>query len=97
MLPYPKLPQTVLDAFQVARGLGLRYIWIDFLFIIQDDQADVDKEMAQMLQVYQNALVTICVAGAEACQEGFLQRKKHPDGPSTYPFAFTRKYLVHWY
>ncbi|KAF8854065.1 HET-domain-containing protein [Acephala macrosclerotiorum] len=91
MLPYPKLPQTVLDAFQIARDLGLRYIWIRSLCIIQEDQADVDKEMAQMLQVYQNALVTMCVAGAETCQEGFLQKKKHPDGPSYVPIRIDQE------
>jgi hypothetical protein len=31
---YASLPKTILDAFQVTRGLGLRYIWIDSLCIV---------------------------------------------------------------
>ena len=54
-LPYEDLPKTILDAFQVTRSLGLQFIWIDSLCIIQDEKDDVAREMANMLQVYQNA------------------------------------------
>jgi hypothetical protein len=34
------LPQTLLDAIYVATQLGLRYVWIDALCIIQDSDED---------------------------------------------------------
>lgn len=34
-LPYTSLPLTILDAFEVARYLGLQLIWIDSLCIIR--------------------------------------------------------------
>jgi hypothetical protein len=35
-----KLPKTYRDAVTVARALGIRYIWIDSLCIVQDDPDD---------------------------------------------------------
>ena len=72
-LPYSKLPKTILDAFQVTRRLGLQYIWIDSLCIIQDHDTDVHNEMAKMLQIYQNTLFTISAASASKCSQGFLE------------------------
>ena len=34
------LPATVADAIEVTRALGERYIWVDALCIIQDDELD---------------------------------------------------------
>lgn len=39
-LPTRSLSQTFLDAFLAARELGLRYIWIDSLCILQDSELD---------------------------------------------------------
>jgi hypothetical protein len=74
-LPYSNLPKTILDAFQVTRSLGLQYIWIDSLCIIQDAHADIHDEMAKMLQIYQNSLFTISAASASMCSQGFLETR----------------------
>jgi hypothetical protein len=71
-LPYQSLPQSILDAFDVTRGLGLRNIWIDSLCIIQDDPEDLSREIGKMFSIYQNAQVTISAAKAANCNEGFL-------------------------
>jgi hypothetical protein len=73
-LPYHNLPQSILDAFEVTRRLGLRNIWIDSLCIIQDDAEDLSREIAKMFSIYQNAQVTISAAKAQNCNEGFLPR-----------------------
>ncbi|CAM1503231.1 Fc.00g080070.m01.CDS01 [Cosmosporella sp. VM-42] len=74
-LPYQDLPQTIRDAFHVARNVGIQYVWIDSLCIIEDDEDDVRAEMAKMLQVYMNAHFTISAASASSCDQGFLQRR----------------------
>ncbi len=42
------LPTTLRDAVQVTREIGLRYIWIDSLCIVQDDKQDQGVEIAKM-------------------------------------------------
>lgn len=67
------LPQSLQDAVKVTTELGLKYIWIDSLCIIQDSPSDKEREISQMAQVYSNAYITICAANAKACSEGFLK------------------------
>lgn len=79
-LPYVKLPKTITDAFQVTRSMGLRYIWIDSLCIIQDSNEDKQTEMDKMMHIYQNTQFTISAASALDVTHGFLQTQL--DDPS---------------
>lgn len=54
-----KFPKTFRDAINITRGLGLRYIWIDCLCIIQDSIEDWILEVNRMVDVYQNAYITL--------------------------------------
>ena len=47
------------DCTILARGLGIRYIWIDCVCICQDDEEDKIKEIAIMGEVYENAFCNI--------------------------------------
>ncbi|KAH8648340.1 heterokaryon incompatibility protein-domain-containing protein [Tricladium varicosporioides] len=93
-LPYKKLPRTITDAFEVARNLGLQYIWIDSLCIIQDDTNDVSREINEMKRIYENAMVTISVATPSQCNEGFLYKRQKiyelPNGPSRLPIRLDK-------
>ncbi|MCJ1464639.1 hypothetical protein MMC07_003252 [Pseudocyphellaria aurata] len=71
------LPLSLQDAIKLTIELGLKFIWIDSLCIIQDSPSDKEREISQMAQVYNNAYVTICAANAAACSESFL--KPHGD------------------
>lgn len=53
------VPKTYLDAFKVARRLGLEYIWIDALCIVQDDPVDWATEAGAMYDVYHNAHIVV--------------------------------------
>jgi hypothetical protein len=59
------LPQTFRDAILVARRLGIRYLWIDSLCIIQDSLQDWQKEAALMGEVYSNSTLNVM---ATACR-----------------------------
>jgi hypothetical protein len=61
-IPVSMLSRTFQDAIQITRFLEIRYIWIDSLCIIQDDQEDWEREAANMGSVYQNAFLTIAAA-----------------------------------
>ncbi|KAK3305033.1 heterokaryon incompatibility protein-domain-containing protein [Chaetomium strumarium] len=70
-LPYTRLPKTILDAFQVTRCRGLRYIWIDSLCIVQDDPDDKQRELPKMFRIYGNSFITISRPVLEAVMTGF--------------------------
>jgi len=72
-----ELPKTFYDAVVVTRNLGVQYLWIDSLCIIQDDAEDWEKESTLMEQVYSSAYVTIAASCASGTDDGFL--KKRPE------------------
>lgn len=73
-----KLPGTLRDAVTVTTELGLKYIWIDSICIIQDDPNDWKQEAGKMSTVYAQSLVTIIASSANSCSEGFLAQKRVP-------------------
>ncbi|RYP13583.1 hypothetical protein DL767_010655 [Monosporascus sp. MG133] len=65
-----RIPRTIIGAFSVVRDLGIRYIWVDSLCIIQDSRGDWDREARQMDAVYRNAILTVCAASAHSASDG---------------------------
>jgi hypothetical protein len=73
-LPIELLTPTTKDAIATTRAIGLRYLWIDALCIIQDDKDDWSHESSQMNLVYRHAFVTFCILNTNSCHESFLNR-----------------------
>ncbi|TVY45647.1 hypothetical protein LOCC1_G002705 [Lachnellula occidentalis] len=63
-IPEDKLTKTFQDAIYITRALGLRYLWIDSLCIIQLDNIDWRSESALMSSIYGGSAITIAAAGA---------------------------------
>ncbi|KAI1442724.1 HET-domain-containing protein [Annulohypoxylon stygium] len=94
------LPKTFRDAIEVARRLGICYLWIDSLCILQDSEEDWIRESTSMRDVYSNAFLTIAALGAKHSDGGlFFSRdptKLNPtilylvinDAGITRPFVF---------
>ena len=62
-----ELPQTFQDTFQLAMALQIRYIWIDALCILQDDDVDKASEILKMSHIYRHAILNVgAVAAADA-------------------------------
>jgi len=57
------IPRTITDAMDLVSMLGERYLWVDTLCLIQDNEKDVIDGIQTMDQVYEGALVTI-IAGS---------------------------------
>ncbi|KAH5069019.1 hypothetical protein HBI56_186060 [Parastagonospora nodorum] len=72
-IPVITLPQTLQDAVIVCRGIGIQYLWVDCLCIVQDDADDLSRELAFMPKIYQRAWVTISASTADDVSKGFLQ------------------------
>lgn len=58
-VPYSTLPRTFKDAFKVCQNLKIRYIWIDALCIVQDDDADWKREAVSMGDIFEGSVCTI--------------------------------------
>ncbi|KXH27604.1 hypothetical protein CSAL01_00771 [Colletotrichum salicis] len=58
------LPKTYRDTISILKRLGLRYLWIDSLCIIQDSVDDWRKESITMAEVYRNGVINIAATAA---------------------------------
>jgi hypothetical protein len=58
-IQWTELPKTFQDAISFTHRLGIRYLWIDSLCIIQDSVEDWRYESGQMANTYKNARLTI--------------------------------------
>jgi hypothetical protein len=74
-IPPEALSQTFRDAIEIVRFVGLRYLWIDSLCIIQDDNDDWAKESSLMTSVYGGSTLNIAASAASDGRVGcFLPR-----------------------
>ncbi|KAM0599306.1 hypothetical protein ACHAP1_002947 [Verticillium nonalfalfae] len=84
------LPATFRDAIAVTKMLGVRFLWIDSLCIIQDDKDDWRSEAAHMATIYESALVTISADAASCSTDGFLAASTRQTKPhAEVPYSFT--------
>ena len=63
-IPEDKLTKTFRDAIYITRSLGLQYLWIDSLCIIQLSALDWRRESALMSFVYGGSTINIAATGA---------------------------------
>lgn len=69
---FEMLPQTFKDAVAITRGLGISYLWIDSLCIIQDEATDWIKESTRMKDYYRNSFLTISALSSTDSHHGIL-------------------------
>jgi hypothetical protein len=70
-----ELPRTFLDAINFTRFLDIRYLWIDSVSIVQDDEEDWRQQASQMAQIYSNGTVTLAATASEGAESGLFQRR----------------------
>ncbi|KAK3901277.1 HET-domain-containing protein [Staphylotrichum tortipilum] len=80
------LPTTFREAVVVCCEVGVRYLWIDALCIVQDDSGDWDREAARMADVYSNSVFTISALDSDGSQGGLFRDRTPTDAESvTFP------------
>ncbi|KAJ4420960.1 hypothetical protein N0V82_004002 [Gnomoniopsis sp. IMI 355080] len=102
-IPKAILPKTFHDAVIITRKLGIRYLWIDSLCIIQDDEKDWQRESGRMSTLYWNSTITISATGAIDSTKGCFLPEACGDAvalPSTFskrggqPYALRHQYNI---
>jgi hypothetical protein len=74
-IPKLNLTKSFRDAMDISRKLGIQYIWIDSLCIIQNDKRDWKEEAQKMGDIYGNAYLVISAALAKNGDEGLYQER----------------------
>lgn len=70
-----RIPRTISEAIEVTISLGLRYLWVDSLCIVQDDRSEKLLQIQKMHKVYASATLTIVAAGANGADDGLWEMK----------------------
>ena len=76
-IPEHQVPQTLRDAIFFTYRMGIKYLWIDSMCIIQGDVEDWRTESSQMHTIYANAYLTIAGSCASSAEQP-LYRTRDP-------------------
>lgn len=90
-----EMPRVLQDAIKVTRGLGLRYLWMDTVCLIQDDEADKGEEIPKMGDYYANAFFTIAASSSKNSTVPFINRRDLYYIPHKFPFGEDGNSVVH--
>lgn len=73
------LPKTFRDAVAVTRALGIKYLWIDSLCIIQGPKGDWHEQAECMEDVFSSAYCVVAASCAAGTGDGFLKPRTPPN------------------
>ncbi|KAH6722165.1 heterokaryon incompatibility protein-domain-containing protein [Leptodontidium sp. MPI-SDFR-AT-0119] len=82
-IPWGSLSSTFQDTVTTTRLLGLKYLWIDSLCIIQDDAEDWARESGSMASIYDGAQIVIAASDSSDGHDGFLKDRPSTNGSKT--------------
>lgn len=64
------LPPTIRDAMKVTKDIGMDYLWVDALCILQDSKEDISRNVAGAGLIYSGAAVTIIASSNSNPNDG---------------------------
>ncbi|KAF2868607.1 heterokaryon incompatibility protein-domain-containing protein [Massariosphaeria phaeospora] len=77
-ISWSSLPSTFQEAVVLTRSLGFRWLWIDSLCIVQDDDSDKLGESFNTDDIYGNSFLTIAATSAVDSSKGLFPPKSQP-------------------
>jgi len=78
-IPVHETGVTIQDAIETTRNLGIRYLWIDALCIVQDDEESIQADVSNMACIYSNATVVIAAVNTSSSNQGFMYHNRSMD------------------
>ena len=83
------LQETIVDAVVLTRELGIEYLWVDALCIIQDSNEDWEQESTKMASLYANAILTIASVSTDSAAVPFLRHENSAEAAKHQRRGFT--------
>lgn len=74
-IPCSSLPATFRGGITITRNLGIQYVWIDSLCIIQDCRDDWEQESNNMGPIFRDSTVALFAAASKNSNEGILNKE----------------------
>lgn len=65
-----RLPATIEDAMTFTAALGIKYLWVDVLCTVQDDEGVMRAHYKHMHEIYRNAYLTVVGAAGSGADAG---------------------------
>ncbi|SCO34845.1 related to tol protein [Fusarium fujikuroi] len=95
-ISFHSLPKTFQDAIKVTRAIGIWFIWIDSLCIIQNDGDDWAMEASKMADVYRGSYLTLAASSSPDANGGLFLDCQTPAkavnfSPELFPPEFEQK------
>lgn len=63
---WERVPATIQDAIILTRTLGIRFLWVDRLCIVQDDATSIQSNIAQMASIYAQSYFTLIATDGDS-------------------------------
>ena len=74
-IPVDELPQTIKDAFCLTKELGLNYLWVDTICIVQKEKEEWEKESQKMGHIYSNAKIVLAATRSGGVHDGIFTKR----------------------
>jgi hypothetical protein len=74
-IEWKSLPPTFQDAVALTQALGIEYLWIDSLCIVQDDRSDWEVESKKMGDIYFNSFLNLAATHSPNSQGGLFSSR----------------------
>ena len=75
------------DSIKVIRAMGVQYLWIDTVCLVQDNPDDKGKEISRMGDYYSNAFFTIAASSSRSSIVPFITKRNPYYEPHTLSFG----------
>jgi hypothetical protein len=75
----PHLPKTVRQAMYLTKTLNIRYLWVDALCIVQDNNQTVYRHLPQMGSIYAHASIVIISIDGDNASFGLCGLRGAPE------------------
>ncbi|KAF2107309.1 heterokaryon incompatibility protein-domain-containing protein [Lophiotrema nucula] len=95
-----RIPKTISQAMNITRLIGQKFLWVDRLCIIQDDEVSKLAQLKNMGSIYAGAYLTLVAACGDSAECGFdrnrdVAEKKPRRATSSSSFGNMDSQFVH--